>query len=94
MNLENITNVNDLLEANQAPSEADVVMKEVLHAGVQVGHEVCTRLVEANITLHKKNLLENIQATEPDAVEVMMWTMDLTRLEQALELLKQVDVGS
>ena len=94
MNLENITNVNDLLEANEAPSEADAIMREALDAGVQVGHEVCTRLVEANITLHKKNLLENIQATEPDAVEVMMWTMDLTRLEQALALLKQVDVGS
>ena len=93
MNMENITNVNDLLEANEAPSEADVIMKEVLNAGVQVGHEVTTRLVEANISLHKKNLLENIQADKVDAVEVMMWTMDLTRLEQALELLKQVDVG-
>ena len=94
MNLENITNVNDLLEANEAPSEADAIMKEVLDAGVQVGHEVTTRLVEANISLHKKNLLENIQATEPDAVEVMMWTMDLERLEQALALLQKVDVGS
>ena len=51
-------------------------------------------MVEANISLHKKNLLENIQATEPDAVEVMMWTLDLERLEQALALLQKVDVGS
>ena len=94
MNLENITNVNDLLEANEAPSEADAIMKEVLDAGVQVGHEVCTRLVEANISLHKKNLLEQLQASEVDAVEVMMWTMDLQKLETALELLKGVDVGN
>ena len=94
MNLENITNVNDLLEANEAPSEADAIMKEVLSAGVVVGHEVCTRLVEANISLHKKQLLEQLQATEVDAVEVLLWSQDLTRLETALELLKQVNVGS
>ena len=94
MNLENITNVNDLLEANEAPSEADAIMKEVLDAGVAVGHEVCTRLVEANILLHKKNLAELLTADEQDGVEVVLWSQDLTRLEQALELLKQVDVGS
>tara|TARA_Y100000768_G_scaffold338938_1_gene281891 strand:+ start:241 stop:525 length:285 start_codon:yes stop_codon:yes gene_type:complete len=94
MNLENITNVNDLLEANEAPSQADAIMKEVLNAGVVVGHEVCTRLVEANISLHKKNLLENLQSDKVDGVEVMMWTMDLERLEQALALLQKVDVGS
>ena len=93
MNLENISNVNDLLEANNAPSEADVIMKEVLAAGVTVGHEVCTRLVEANISLHKSNLAERLTADEPEAVDLVLWTRDLTRLETALELLNQVDVG-
>ena len=93
MNMENISNVNDLLEANNAPSEADVIMKEALAAGVTVGHEVCTRLVEANISLHKKNLAERLTADEPDGVELVLWTRDLTRLETALELLQQVDVG-
>jgi len=94
MNLDNITNVNDLVEANEAPSEADAIVNEALDAGVVVGHEVSTRLVEANISLHKKMLLKNIQADKVDGVEVMMWTMDLERLEQALHLLQQVDVGS
>ena len=93
MNLDNITNVNDLLEENEAPSDADVLMKECLAAGVTVGHEVTVRLVQANISLHKRQLAEKCKEEEVDPKAVFLWTQDLTRLEAALALLEDVDVG-
>ena len=93
MNMEDITTPADLVEANEAPSEADVLMKECLAAGVTVGHEVTLRLVQSNISLHKQQLANKCKAEEVDAVEVVLWTQDLTRLETALNLLKEVEVG-
>ena len=104
MDITNITTPADLERLNnEQPTEeefqqargevADHITGLCMEAGVEVGHDVCIRLVQANISLHKKNLAERAKADTPDPIEVILWTQDLERLEQALRILQQVDVG-
>ena len=94
MDLKNINNVNDLIEANKQPAPADVIVDQCLDAGIIVGQEVVMRLTKAAIDFHKKQLAELATSDDVDPCSVVLWTKDLTNLMNAFELLKTIDLGT
>ena len=93
LDLKDINNVNDLIELNNQQTDADVIVDRVMEAGIVVGHEVTLRLVTAAIDFHKKILAEKATDEDLDPCAVILWTKDLTNLQNARELLKTIDLG-
>ena len=93
MNLENINTVSELVEANQAPDADDAIVDAALEAGIQVGHSVVLRLTVAAIDFHKQVLAEKATEEDIDPMAIVLWTKDLTNLENAYQLLKTIDLG-
>ncbi len=92
MNLEDIQTVSDLVNYNEQETVADTFVNQILDTDVQTGHEVCVRLLKANIDLHIKHIAEMVESEENDPVDIVVWSKDLTCLKTALDLLEDVDV--
>ena len=93
MNIEDIKTPNDLIEANNAQQSDDAIVDAALDAGIKVGHKVVLRLTKAAIDFHKKSLAEYATDDKIDPMAVILWTKDLTNLENALILLDSIDLG-
>ena len=93
MNLDSVKTPRDLEALNNQRSEADEIVDAVLEAGIIVGHEVTIRLINAAIDFHKKMVAEKATSDDLDAMDIILWTRDLTRLEDANDLLATIDLG-
>ena len=93
MNLNEIKTVSDLIEQNNGQSFADEVIDQLMDAGIVIGHEVCVRLVGAAIDFHRKELADKATQEDLDAMDIILWTKDLTNLEHAKAILETIDLG-
>ena len=90
MDLSNIQTPADLQQVNSQPVNADTIVDYIMTTNIQLGHEVTLQLVSAAIELHAEKLGELVEAENVNGEDVALWTIDLTRLQNAYQLLKEI----
>ena len=90
MDLSNIQTPADLQQVNSQPVEADTIVDYIMTTNIQLGHDVTLQLVAAAIELHADKLAELVEADDVNGEDVALWTIDLTRLQNAYQLLKEI----
>ena len=79
-----------LQQVNSQPVEADTIVDYIMTTNIQLGHDVTLQLVAAAIELHAEKLAELVEADKVDGEDVALWTIDLPRLQNAYQLLKEI----
>ena len=93
MDLQNVNTPGDLARENAQPTAEDKVVDLIMELGIQSGHAIVLRCVEAAIDLHKERVHEMVTSDEKvDPVDIVLWTKDLEKLVQAKQMLDEVEV--
>ena len=90
-NFSDIQTPGDLARANntvEEPTAADKLMEKVLELDPSVGHELATRILGALRELHYVGSEQYKEEGDIDAACV--WRADAARLDNCLEILKEV----
>ena len=91
MNLEQVNTPQDLVEQNNTQTDEERVTKllsSVLEEGPKVGLEFVKILVEKLETFHVTMLKDKIE--DEDMEQIVFWTTDLTKLQNVMDILKDV----
>ncbi len=90
MNLQNIDNVSDLLAMNEAEKDAfETAIEALTECDYSQSRAVVLWLVTNMIDFHKENAVRTLKGEQEGSI--IAWVADTTKLETAIDLLKEVD---
>ena len=90
MNLENVSTVSELLEANEeAKAPVQVAVEALCDCDYEESKKVITWLLTNMLDFHKEQAVKVLKGEQEG--NVIQWVTDVTNLETALELLNKVD---
>ena len=103
MNFSSIDNVQDLIKANEEVQQQeenataeDKVVDLVLSLGWESGHEIVTRLIQAELSLHQKWLKEGLDMDLSEMnhkINFALLSRDVVFLQQALSMMDSVNTN-